>query len=95
MILKNLKKIWKNKFKIFEGIKNFIIRKKRVEEIAKTRMAICKSCKYGFYGGECADSSNKTCCGACGCILKLKVRCLSCTCGAEEEGLEPLWRAVE
>lgn len=70
---------------------NLIFKKRRIEHIAKIRYSICEHCKYGFFNGECAVPSKKPCCGACGCILKVKVRCMSCRCGAEEEGLEPLW----
>lgn len=90
-IVRNITKVWRNRKKIFEGFRNYIRRKRHVEEIAKKRMEICIHCKYGYYGGECLVPSNSPCCGSCGCILKVKVRSLTSRCGAEENGLEPLW----
>ena len=47
-----LKTIWKNKSKIFEGIKNSIIKDEVVEEISKLRMDICNKCSSK--GKKCA-----------------------------------------
>ena len=40
----SLKKIWKNRKQIYDGIKNSIIRDQFVEEISKKRMALCNGC---------------------------------------------------
>ena len=37
----DLKKIWKNRKEIYEGIKNSVIRDDYVEDVAAKRMAIC------------------------------------------------------
>lgn len=45
MILKQLlPEIWKNKFKILEGIKNLTFKKEHIEEIKDYRESICKGC---------------------------------------------------
>ena len=40
----NLKKIWKNRKQIYEGIKNSVIRDKFVEDVSAKRMLLCKDC---------------------------------------------------
>lgn len=58
-------------------------------------MAICNDCIYGMYDGDCEVPGTGPCCGACGCVLKFKVRSMRSQCGAAEIGKEPLWKAED
>ena len=40
----DLKKIWKNRKEIYEGIKNSVMRDDLVEDVAAKRMAMCNEC---------------------------------------------------
>lgn len=74
-------KIWKEKGKILEGIKNNIFKKDHIEDIAKERMAICKICPHiDHIGKSCAVPGTQPCCGDCGCKLSWKTRSLSSSC---------------
>ena len=44
MIKELLPEIWKNKSQIVEGIKNLTFKQDHIEELAKHRKSICKSC---------------------------------------------------
>ena len=44
MIKELLPEIWKNKSQIVEGIKNLTFKKDHIEELARHRKSICKSC---------------------------------------------------
>lgn len=66
---------------------NAAFRKEKVEEIAKTRIAICESNKCGSYdtaGAGCMIPGTQPCCdertGGCGCSLEFKIRSLSSSC---------------
>lgn len=98
---KSLKKIWKNKAAILEGLKNNIFKKENVEAIVKERNKICKTCDfYDEEGTMCEVPYTNPCCGSCGCSLKLKLRSLSSDCPKgkwsavltedEEDGLDIL-----
>lgn len=77
----SLLKIWKNKGKILEGIKNNIFKSEHVEEIAKERMNICRSCpNIDLSGNSCLVPGTQPCCSMCGCSLSLKTRSLSSSC---------------
>jgi hypothetical protein len=81
----NIFKIWKSKGEILEGIANSIFKKEDVEEVAETRLQICKACDLYDDGGEgCMVPGTAPCCnekkGGCGCSLKLKTRSLSSEC---------------
>lgn len=74
-------KVWKNKGKILEGIKNKIFKQDHIEEIATARMEICNSCDLiDREGGSCTLPGSQPCCSACGCCLSLKTRSLSSAC---------------
>jgi len=86
---KSLKKIWKNKEAILEGIKNNIFKKENIEVIAKERNKICKACDFlDTTGDNCAVPLTSPCCALCGCSLKFKLRSLSSECP------EGKWEAV-
>ncbi len=73
--------IYKEKGKIFEGIKNSIFTNDHVEEIASQRMDICNSCPFlDIQGVHCYVPGTKPCCSECGCSLKFKTRSLSSEC---------------
>jgi hypothetical protein len=84
-----LKTIWKNKSKIFEGVKNSIIKNEVVEEISRLRMDICNECPSK--GKKCAVKGTAPCCNECGCSLTFKTRSLSSSC-PHPEGAK--WEAV-
>ena len=77
----DLLKIWNNKEKILEGIKNSIFTSESVEQIADGRMSICKKCPYiDKKGKSCLMPGTQPCCSLCGCNLKWKTRSLSSAC---------------
>lgn len=79
--MENLIKIWKNKDKILEGIKNSVFTSEHVEEIAKERDSICQSCPFiDRSGSSCIVPGTQPCCGKCGCSLHFKQRSLSSSC---------------
>ena len=85
----HLIEIWKNRGKIYEGIKNHIFRKQHVEEIAKDRFDVCLNCEFIDNNGDnCAVPGTAPCCSVCGCCLKFLTRSLSSEC---EKGY---WKAV-
>ena len=87
----DLKKILRSRRQILNGVTNTVFKKKFVEDVAKYRMDICKDCEY--YNGKCEVPGTGPCCGACGCVLKFKVRSLSSHCGLLELNKEPKWKA--
>jgi hypothetical protein len=77
----SLIKIWKNKGKILEGLKNKIFKDEHVEEIFQERRDICKECpNLNLAGDKCAVPGTAPCCGVCGCSLDLLLRSLSSEC---------------
>ena len=88
--MSRIKEIWENRKLIFEGIWNNIFRKRYIEKIAATRLAICTDCKkLDIQGSDCAISGTQPCCKECGCSLALKTRSLSSSCPLD------YWVAVE
>ena len=90
---KVLKQIWNNKKQIIEGITNSVFTKQTIEDVAQTRLSICRECEcYDIQGMGCAVSGTQPCCnqllGGCGCSLYFKVRSLSSDCPKLK------WRAV-
>lgn len=80
-MLDKLEKIWNNKSKIIEGIKNNTFKQEAVEQIAEARLNICASCpKKDIEGSSCMVPGTQPCCAACGCKLAWKVRSLSENC---------------
>ena len=85
----SLKKIWKNRRQIYEGIKNSVMRDILVEDVAAKRMAICKECsEIDLKGSKCEVPGSQPCCGNCGCSLTFKTRALSTECPLGE------WKAI-
>lgn len=88
-MLNNTIKIWKERNKIFEGVRNNIFKKEHIEEIAFSRNEICVKCPFiDLKGDKCAVIGTQPCCSECGCSLKLKTRSLSSACPKE------FWPAV-
>lgn len=87
--MKDVIKIWKEKNKILEGIKNRIFKKADVEHIAAERMETCSTCpELDVEGSKCLVPGTSPCCGLCGCSLSLKTRALSAACDAGK------WEAI-
>ena len=77
----SLIKLWKDKGKIFEGIKNSVFKQEHIEEIASIRMDICNKCPYlDTEGSKCYVAGTQPCCGECGCKLSFKIRSLASDC---------------
>ena len=88
-MLNNTIKIWKERNKIFEGVRNNIFKKEHIEEIAFSRNEVCVKCPYiDVKGDKCAVIGTQPCCSECGCSLKLKTRSLSSECP------KGFWKAV-
>ena len=82
----SLKKIWQNRHKIMEGIKNTVIRDEFVEDVAKLRQEVCDDCDSK--GNNCLAPGTGPCCNECGCSLTFKTRSLSSECPLGK------WKAV-
>lgn len=79
--MKGVIRIWKEKNKILEGIKNNIFKKADVEHIAAERMEICSTCPHlDTEGSKCMVPGTGPCCSLCGCSMSLKTRALSAGC---------------
>jgi len=93
-------KVWNSKWNILSGFINFIFRKVRIEKIAKERISICRSNKCGYYDKDSSmDKSignlGQESCGACGCVISIKTRCLEVSCGMEDIDKLPLWQKYD
>lgn len=74
-------KIWKERNKIMEGVKNNVFKKEHVEQVAAHRKEFCDTCDEIDWSGEkCAVPGTSPCCAQCGCSLKFKTRSLSSEC---------------
>ena len=93
MLIKQIYEGWKNDLFPAEAMKDVI------EQVYQERIAICKSCvAYSTNGDGCAVPFSSPCCNynvevvpgvkGCGCPLKKKLKCLSCSCPANK------WQAV-
>jgi len=87
--MNKLKKIWKDRNKIMEGITNTLIRNEFVEDVARHRMEVCDACNQK--GDECLVAGTAPCCNECGCSLSFKTRSLSSEC-PHPDG--PKWKAL-
>jgi hypothetical protein len=85
----SLIKIWKEKGKILEGIKNKVFKKEHIEQIYEERLKVCSSCEeVDDLGSKCVVRGTGPCCGLCGCSLGLKLRSLASECPANK------WQAI-
>lgn len=88
-----LAEIFKNRKKIWEGLRNNIFRDEHVEAVYEERNSVCRSCQnFDETGSGCHISGTAPCCnkntGGCGCSLALKLRSLSTDCPLGK------WKAV-
>lgn len=85
-------KIWKNKGKILEGLKNSVFKQEHIEEIANERMTLCRACPHiDMKGDKCELPGTAPCCGLCGCCLSIKTRSLSSDCALSTN---KKWKAI-
>lgn len=79
--INKIKKIWKNKWNILEGIYNSYFLKRKYNKIVKMRDNICRGCEhYDTAGTNCMVPGTQPCCGYCGCSLKFKQHSMSSGC---------------
>lgn len=66
-----------------------------MDRIAEERLQVCIQCEYYDPDGTSEEVVVKgfAGCRACGCSMRLKTFCLSCSCGATELGLPAKWDA--
>jgi hypothetical protein len=94
-------KIWKNKWKILEGVWYnhvvfFLNKKHWAIKLVLHRRAICQTCEhYDEEGkGDNVILKGLPACGLCGCNEKEKTACLSCHCSLKDFDKLPLWDKV-
>lgn len=74
-------KIWENKGKILEGLKNKIFKTKDIREVADFRLRICGKCPhFDKTGKDCLIPGTQPCCGICGCSMGIKAYSMSSAC---------------
>ena len=80
-MLSRIKKIWKNKWLILEGVFNYYFTRKKIEKIASYRNDICSTCPLiDLKGDSCEMPGTQPCCSDCGCSLKYKTYSMSSEC---------------
>jgi hypothetical protein len=80
-MVNKIKKIWKNKWLIFEGMFNYYFTRKKIKRVAMWRMEICESCPLiDIKGSKCEVPGTQPCCGDCGCSLAYKTHSMSSEC---------------
>ena len=80
-MLQKIKKIWKNKWLILEGMFNYYFTRKKIKRVAYWRNEICKTCPlFDPEGHKCEIPGTQPCCGDCGCSLKYKTYSMSSAC---------------
>lgn len=93
----DLKKVWRSRKQIWEGILNTLIHNPKIEKIASKRLAICQSNKCGYYDHEgklpIVYVKGKPACGVCGCNAKWLTHSLSSNCSLKLQEKDPLWIA--
>lgn len=82
-------KVWKNKGKILEGIKNRLFTTDDIREVAEHRLEVCNKCPHlDTEGSNCYVPGTQPCCSLCGCSMGLKAYAMSAEC---DDGR---WQAV-
>lgn len=80
-MVSKIKKIWKNKWLILEGMFNYYFTRKKIEKIASYRNDICSTCPLiDLKGDSCEMPGTQPCCSDCGCSLKYKTYSMSSAC---------------
>lgn len=97
-MVQKLKKIWKNRRKIFEGIWASLFPNAFIKLVSKYRFDICKMNACGYYDklgvSEAVIVKGKPSCAQCGCSLAIKTKSLSSQCALSNIGRVPLWSAI-
>ena len=76
-----IKRFYRSRKEILDGIKNYVVKSKDVQNIAKYRKLICDECEYKIYDDiYCVIPDLGPCCKLCGCNLELKQYSLSSSC---------------
>lgn len=95
--MKKIKKIWKNKFKILEGmwfnhIVFFFNKKHWALKLVKNRREICKACPHLDKEGKSEEViiPGFPACGICGCNIKEMTASLSYSCPDNPKRWEPI-----
>lgn len=79
--IQKLKQVWSKRYRILEGLKNYILKTEYAETISRTRMDICKECPLiDLKGASCFAPGTQPCCSSCGCSLEFKTRSLEDSC---------------
>ena len=90
-------RVWKNKGQILEGIVNSVFSNQDIQDVGDQRITICRSNICGLYdkdgSSEKAVLKGEESCAGCGCALKFKTVCLSCSCHLQDVQQHPLWIA--
>ena len=80
-MLQKIRKIWKNKWFILEGVFNYYFTRKKIKRVAYWRNEICKTCPlFDPEGSKCEVPGTQPCCADCGCSLKYKTYSMSSEC---------------
>lgn len=80
-MVNKIKRIWKNKWLILEGMFNYYFTRKKIKRVAMWRMEICESCPLiDIKGSKCEVPGTQPCCGDCGCSLAYKTHSMSSAC---------------
>ena len=80
-MLQKIKRIWKSKWLILEGMFNYYFTRKKIEKIASYRNDICSTCPLiDLKGDSCEVPGTQPCCSDCGCSLKYKTYSMSSEC---------------
>lgn len=88
-----IRKAWKNKKQIVEGLTNTIFHKPALDTIISQRLQQCRNCN--FYSENAKKTGYKTRrpdihCINCGCNIELKTSCMSCSCPLSP----PKWESI-
>lgn len=98
--MSQLMEVFKNRSKIWEGLRNKVFKDEHVEAVFSIRYSICKECNlFDNEGSGCVMPGTQPCCNknllikdelsgeevkGCGCSLSLKLRSLSSECPARK-----------
>lgn len=97
-IFSKIQNVWKNRWKILDGIWHTYFPNSFVKRVAKYRSDICQLNACGYYNKDGSDPRclvpGKPCCTGCGCNEKYKVHSLSSYCHLKDVNKVPLWEAV-
>jgi len=97
-MVERIKIVWKNRYKIIEGIYRTYFPNKFVAAVAESRLNICESNACGYFDlvgrSEKCLIKGRSCCSGCGCNTDYKVHSLSSYCALKDMGKVPLWDSI-